>query len=188
MLDLRITHDRFGRSSDPSLNGHLHYPNDIDNHSMRLPLTRSETPLQRSLLFTETARTVIRFRKKTKNLCVCDSEDRDGGVGVDVNDSILLMTGSDLLDGDTDTSTVSQRSESGQRILCDKEDIGKYDMWYGVVCEVVMSLCMSVGCSLARGCDIMMVTHHNLFVTTINRDWNQRSSDLHDYVYNETIK
>jgi hypothetical protein len=30
VLDLRIPHDRFGSSSDPSLNGHLHYPNDID--------------------------------------------------------------------------------------------------------------------------------------------------------------
>ena len=31
VLDLRITHDdRYGSSSDPSLNGHLHYPNDID--------------------------------------------------------------------------------------------------------------------------------------------------------------
>ncbi len=30
VLDLRIAHERFGRSSDPSLNGHLHYPNDID--------------------------------------------------------------------------------------------------------------------------------------------------------------
>ncbi len=30
VLDLRIAHDRFGRSSDPSLNGHLYYPNDID--------------------------------------------------------------------------------------------------------------------------------------------------------------
>ncbi len=30
VLDLRISHDRFGSSSDPSLNGHLHYPNDID--------------------------------------------------------------------------------------------------------------------------------------------------------------
>jgi hypothetical protein len=30
VLDLHITHDRFGSSSDPSLNGHLHYPNDID--------------------------------------------------------------------------------------------------------------------------------------------------------------
>ena len=29
-MDLRITHDRFGGSSDPSINGHLHYPNDID--------------------------------------------------------------------------------------------------------------------------------------------------------------
>ena len=30
VLDLRISHDRFGSSSDPNLNGHLHYPNDID--------------------------------------------------------------------------------------------------------------------------------------------------------------
>jgi hypothetical protein len=30
VLDLRITLDPFGSSSDPSLNGHLHYPNDID--------------------------------------------------------------------------------------------------------------------------------------------------------------
>ena len=30
VLDLRITHDRFGSSSDPSLNGNLHYPNNID--------------------------------------------------------------------------------------------------------------------------------------------------------------
>ncbi len=30
VLDLHITHDCFGSSSDPSLNGHLHYPNDVD--------------------------------------------------------------------------------------------------------------------------------------------------------------
>ena len=30
VLDLRITHDRFGRSSDLSINGSLHYPNDKD--------------------------------------------------------------------------------------------------------------------------------------------------------------
>ena len=30
VLDLRIAHDRFGSSSDPSINGHLHYHNDID--------------------------------------------------------------------------------------------------------------------------------------------------------------
>ncbi len=30
VMDLHIAHDRFGSSSDPSLNGHLHYPNDID--------------------------------------------------------------------------------------------------------------------------------------------------------------
>jgi hypothetical protein len=30
VLDLHVAHDRFGSSSDPSLNGNLHYPNDID--------------------------------------------------------------------------------------------------------------------------------------------------------------
>ena len=30
MLDLRIAHDRWGSGSDPSINGHLHYPNDMD--------------------------------------------------------------------------------------------------------------------------------------------------------------
>ena len=30
LLDLRIAHDRFGSSSCPNLNGHLHFPNDID--------------------------------------------------------------------------------------------------------------------------------------------------------------
>ena len=30
VLDLRIADDRFGSSSDPSLNGNLHYPNNID--------------------------------------------------------------------------------------------------------------------------------------------------------------
>ena len=30
VLDLRIAHDRFGSSSDPNLNGHLHHPNDTD--------------------------------------------------------------------------------------------------------------------------------------------------------------
>jgi hypothetical protein len=29
-MDLRIDHERFGSSSDPSINGHLHYPNDVD--------------------------------------------------------------------------------------------------------------------------------------------------------------
>jgi hypothetical protein len=30
VLDLRIAHDRFASCSDPNLNGHLHFPNDID--------------------------------------------------------------------------------------------------------------------------------------------------------------
>ena len=31
MLDLRIAHERFGSSSDPSINGHWHYPHDLDS-------------------------------------------------------------------------------------------------------------------------------------------------------------
>ncbi len=30
VLDLHITHEKFGISSDPSISGHLHYPNDLD--------------------------------------------------------------------------------------------------------------------------------------------------------------
>ncbi len=30
VLDLRIDHERFGSSSDPGINGHLHYPNHVD--------------------------------------------------------------------------------------------------------------------------------------------------------------
>jgi hypothetical protein len=30
VLDLHIVHERWGSSSDPSINGHLHYPNDVD--------------------------------------------------------------------------------------------------------------------------------------------------------------
>jgi hypothetical protein len=30
VLDLHIVHERFGYCSDPSINGHLHYPNDVD--------------------------------------------------------------------------------------------------------------------------------------------------------------
>jgi hypothetical protein len=30
VLDLRVTHERFGSTSDPSINGHLHYPHDLD--------------------------------------------------------------------------------------------------------------------------------------------------------------
>jgi hypothetical protein len=30
VLDLRIVHERWGSTSDPTLNGNLHYPNDIE--------------------------------------------------------------------------------------------------------------------------------------------------------------
>jgi hypothetical protein len=30
VVELRMVHDRWGSSSDPTLNGNLHYPNDVD--------------------------------------------------------------------------------------------------------------------------------------------------------------
>ena len=30
VMDLRISHDRVGSSTDPTLNGHLRYPNNLD--------------------------------------------------------------------------------------------------------------------------------------------------------------
>jgi hypothetical protein len=38
VLDLRIGHERFGSTFDPSINGHLHYPNDVDR-----PLNETDT-------------------------------------------------------------------------------------------------------------------------------------------------
>ena len=35
VVDLHITHDRFG--SDPSINGHLYYPNDVDRSLNETP-------------------------------------------------------------------------------------------------------------------------------------------------------
>ena len=35
VLDLLIAHDRVGSSSDPTLNGHLRYPNNLDRHLMK---------------------------------------------------------------------------------------------------------------------------------------------------------
>ena len=38
VLDLRIAHERLGSLSDPSINGHLHYPYDLD-----IPLNETAT-------------------------------------------------------------------------------------------------------------------------------------------------
>jgi hypothetical protein len=43
VLDLRITHERWGSRSDPSINGHIHYPNDLDR-----PLNETVTDKIRS--------------------------------------------------------------------------------------------------------------------------------------------
>ncbi len=47
---------------------------------------------------------------------------------------------------------ISQLLKAGQGIMCGKEDIGKYEMWYGVVCKAVIS-CTSAVFSLAGGRD-----------------------------------
>ena len=39
--DLHITHERFGISSDPSINGHLHYPNDLDRALNGVPVDKT---------------------------------------------------------------------------------------------------------------------------------------------------
>ncbi len=40
VLDLRIAHDRVGSSTDPNLNGHLKYPNNLISHLMMQLLIR----------------------------------------------------------------------------------------------------------------------------------------------------
>ena len=37
VLDLLMDHGRFGSSSDPSIIGHLHYPNDVDRSLNETP-------------------------------------------------------------------------------------------------------------------------------------------------------
>ena len=37
VLDLRIDHERFGSRSDPSINGHFHYPHDLDSPLNEVP-------------------------------------------------------------------------------------------------------------------------------------------------------
>ncbi len=37
VMDLRIPHDRFDSNSDPSINGHLHYPNEVDRSLTKFP-------------------------------------------------------------------------------------------------------------------------------------------------------
>jgi len=45
VLDLRIAHESWESSTDPTLNGHLHYPNDLDK-----PLNESATDKIRKYL------------------------------------------------------------------------------------------------------------------------------------------
>jgi hypothetical protein len=52
VLDLHIVHERWGSSSDPSLNGHLHYPNDLDG-------TLNETVTEQLMKYDNTTLTII---------------------------------------------------------------------------------------------------------------------------------
>jgi hypothetical protein len=67
VLDLRITHDRFGSSSVPSLNEHLHYPNDLDGaltESAAAAIATTSTCLHSEfvrLLFLQAHRETYRF-------------------------------------------------------------------------------------------------------------------------------
>jgi hypothetical protein len=76
----------------------------------------------------------------------------------------LLMARADRLDGDTGTTVVSQRSESGLGILAAKAGRGKYDVLYDMVWKDVVSF-MSVGCSLTVLCDtppfLVITVHYN---------------------------
>ena len=40
MVDLRIAHERFGSSSGPSINGHLHYLSDLDRPPNKDPVDK----------------------------------------------------------------------------------------------------------------------------------------------------
>ncbi len=60
VLDLHIVHDRFGSSSDPNLNGHLHYPHDVDMSVIPSTSDRIHSEFIR-LLFLQTHRETDRF-------------------------------------------------------------------------------------------------------------------------------
>jgi hypothetical protein len=89
------------------------------------------------------------------------------------------MAGADLLNRGTGTA-VSQLSEVEQGIMCVKEGIDKYYMWYGVVCKAVM-FCTSAVFSLAGGRDTVPC----LAITAI---FKPEPQGVHIRVYYETIK
>jgi hypothetical protein len=60
VLDLLIDHDRFGSSSDPNLNGHLHYPKDIDR-SLNETVSNKIRKYRVDLLFLQDHRETDRF-------------------------------------------------------------------------------------------------------------------------------
>ncbi len=61
VLDLLISHDRWGRRTDPTLNGHLHYPNDLDKRSPLLRALPGGYSEFVRILFLQTHRETDRF-------------------------------------------------------------------------------------------------------------------------------
>jgi hypothetical protein len=58
VLDLRIAHDRVGSSADPTLNGHLKYPNNLDQSLNDAAADKIRKYRAESLLTTTTGRRV----------------------------------------------------------------------------------------------------------------------------------
>ena len=73
-MDLRITYDRFGSISDPSLNGHLHYPTDMDRTLNEVDLTKTYNTVLTIIivpltLFPLCLLLPVRLDVSTMNLC-----------------------------------------------------------------------------------------------------------------------
>jgi hypothetical protein len=64
-LDLRIAHDRVGSSADPTLNGHLKYPNNLDQ-SLNDATTEKIREYRVRLLFLQTHRETLPVPRPTQ--------------------------------------------------------------------------------------------------------------------------
>ena len=83
VLDLHITHERFGSTSDSSFNGHWHYPNDIDG------------PLNLLMFYLEVLYKSISAKRHPDTNETFRTERREGNIptevgqcGVDVDDVV----------------------------------------------------------------------------------------------------
>ncbi len=64
-LDLRIAHDRVGSGADPTLNGHLKYPNNLDQ-SLNDETTEKIREYRVRLLFLQAHRETLPFPRPTQ--------------------------------------------------------------------------------------------------------------------------